>query len=170
MGLVENTEDIGNIVVKTGKEGVPVFVKDLGEIVEGAAIRQGAVSADGEGEVVTGMAIMLKGENSRTVAERVAERIAEIRKSLPAGVMIEPFYYRTALVKRTISIVITNLIEGAILVIIVLLLLLGNWRGALLVATVIPLSMLFAAIVMRLFNVSGNPARLFKHASWTEQM
>jgi cobalt-zinc-cadmium resistance protein CzcA len=156
LGLVENTEDIGNIVVKTGREGVPVFVKDLGEIVEGASIRQGAVSADGEGEIVTGMAIMLKGENSRTVAARVTERIAEIRKSLPPGVKIEPFYDRTALVKRTIATVTTNLVEGAILVIIVLLLLLGNWRGALLVATVIPLSMLFAAILMRLFNVSGN--------------
>ena len=156
VGLVENTEDIGNIVVKTGKEGVPVFVKNLGEIAEGTAIRQGAVSADGEGEIVTGMAIMLKGENSRTVAERVTERIAEIRKSLPPGVLIEPFYDRTALVKRTIGTVTTNLVEGAILIIIVLLLLLGNWRGALLVATIIPLSMLFAAILMRLFNVSGN--------------
>jgi Putative silver efflux pump len=155
LGLVENTEDIGNIVVKTGKEGVPVFVKDLGEIVEGKGIRQGAASADGEGEIVTGMAIMLKGENSRTVAGRVAERIAEIRKSLPPGVSIEPFYDRTALVKRAIATVTTNLVEGAILVIVVLLLLLGNWRGALLVATIIPLSMLFAAILMRLFNVSG---------------
>src|ERR1044072_8308094 len=156
VGPVEKTEDIGNIVVKTGKEGVPVFVKDLGEIAEGKGIRQGAVSADGEGEIVTGMAIMLKGENSRTVAERVTKRIDEIRKSLPPGVQIEPFYDRTALVKRTIATVTTNLVEGAILVIIVLLLLLGNWRGALLVATVIPFSMLFAAILMRLFNVSGN--------------
>ena len=156
LGLVENTEDIGNIVVKTGKEGVPIFVKDLGEIVEGKGIRQGAASADGEGEIVTGMAIMLKGENSRTVAGRVSERIAEIRKSLPPGVSIEPFYDRTALVKRAIATVTTNLVEGAILVIVVLLLLLGNWRGALLVATIIPLSMLFAAILMRLFNVSGN--------------
>jgi cobalt-zinc-cadmium resistance protein CzcA len=156
VGLVENTEDIANIVVKTGKEGVPVFVKDLGEIVEGKAIRQGAVSADGEGEIVSGMAIMLKGENSRTVAGRVTERIAEIRKTLPPGVSIEPFYDRTALVKRAIGTVTTNLVEGAILVIVVLLLLLGNWRGAVLVATIIPLSMLFAAILMRLFNVSGN--------------
>ncbi|MGZ7265308.1 efflux RND transporter permease subunit, partial [Streptococcus pyogenes] len=90
--------------------------------------------------------IMLKGENSRTVATRVAERIDEIRKSLPAGVTIEPFYDRTALVKRAIATVETNLLEGAALVIFVLLLLLGNWRGALLVATIIPLSMLFAAI------------------------
>lgn len=156
VGLVESIEDISNIVVKTGKEGVPVFVKDLGEIVEGKGIRQGAATADGGGEIVTGMAIMLKGENSRTVAERVKERIAEIRKSLPPGISIEPFYDRTALVKRAIATVEKNLVEGAILVILVLLMLLGNWRGALLVATIIPLSMMFAAILMRLFNVSGN--------------
>ena len=156
VGLVEKPEDIANIVVKTGADGVPIFVKDLGEIVEGKGIRQGAATAGGQGEIVTGMAIMLKGENSRTVAERVAERIVEIRKSLPAGVVIEPFYDRTALVKRTIATVEKNLLEGAALVIVVLLLLLGNWRGALLVATIIPLSMLFAAILMRVFNVSGN--------------
>ena len=156
VGLVEKPEDIANIIVKTGKEGVPIFVRDLGEIVEGKGIRQGAVTAGGEGEIVSGMAIMLKGENSRTVANRVKERIAEIRKSLPEGVLIEPFYDRTALVQRAIATVETNLLEGAALVIFVLLLLLGNWRGALLVATIIPLSMLFAAILMRIFNVSGN--------------
>ncbi len=156
VGLVKKPEDIANIIVKTGEAGVPIFVKDLGEVVEGKGIRQGAVTAGGEGEIVSGMAIMLKGENSRTVAERVKERIVEIRKSLPKGVLIEPFYDRTALVKRTIATVETNLLEGAALVIIVLLLLLGNWRGALLVATIIPLSMLFAAILMRIFNVSGN--------------
>ena len=156
VGLVEKMEDITNIVVKTGAEGVPVFVRDLGEVVEGQSIRQGAVSTNGEGEIVSGMAIMLKGENSRTVAERVKEKIVEIRKTLPPGVTIEPFYDRTALVQRAIATVETNLLEGAALVIFVLLLLLGNWRGALLVATIIPLSMLFAAILMRIFNVSGN--------------
>ena len=156
VGLVEKMDDISNIVVKTGAEGVPVFVKDLGEIVEGQSIRQGAVSSDGAGEIVSGMAIMLKGENSRTVVERVKSRVEEIRKTLPKGVTIEPFYDRTELVKRAISTVETNLVEGALLVIFVLLLLLGNWRGALLVATIIPLSMLFAAILMRIFNVSGN--------------
>jgi heavy metal efflux system protein len=156
VGLVEKMDDLANIVVKTGAEGVPIYVKDLGEIVEGKGIRQGAATAGGEGEIVTGMAIMLKGENSRTVAGRVAERIDEIKKTLPAGVTIEPFYDRTSLVKRAIATVETNLLEGAALVIFVLLLLLGNWRGALLVATIIPLSMLFAAILMRLFDVSGN--------------
>jgi len=156
VGLVEKMDDIRNIVVKTGAEGVPVFVRDLGEVVEGQSIRQGAVSTNGEGEIVSGMAIMLKGENSRVVAERVKAKIEEIRKTLPKGVTIEPFYDRTDLVRRAIATVETNLVEGAALVIFVLVLLLGNWRGALLVATIIPLSMLFAAILMRIFNVSGN--------------
>ncbi len=156
IGLVEKAEDIGNIVVKTGKEGVPVYVRDLGEIVEGATVRQGAVTADGEGEIVAGIAMMLKGENSRTVVNRVKERVEGVKKTLPKGVQLIPFYDRTELVDRTIWTVTKNLIEGALLVIVVLILLLGNWRGSLLVATIIPLSMLFAAILMRVFNVSGN--------------
>ena len=156
IGLVESADDIANIVVKTAAEGVPVFVRDVGQVVTGAAVRQGAVTADGKGEVVVGIAMMLKGENSRTVAERVKERVAQIRKTLPKGVELIPFYDRTELVDRTIKTVVKNLVEGAILVIIVLILLLGNWRGALIVASIIPLSMLFAAILMRVFNVSGN--------------
>ncbi len=156
IGLVEKPEDIANIVIKASPEGVPIFIRDLGEIVEGRNIRQGAVSADGQGEIVSGMAIMLKGENSRTVIERVKNKVAEIQKTLPEGVSIVPFYDRTELVKRAISTVEKNLVEGAVLVVLVLLLLLGNWRGALLVATIIPLSMLFAATLMRFFNVSGN--------------
>ena len=156
IGLIENPEDIRNIIVKTGKEGVAVYVRDLGEVVEGATVRQGAVTADGEGEIVAGIAMMLKGENTRTVVENVKERVEQIKKTLPKGVELVPFYDRTELVDRTIHTVAKNLIEGAILVIVVLILLLGNWRGALLVATIIPLSMLFAAILMRVFNVSGN--------------
>ncbi|MBX3278818.1 MAG: efflux RND transporter permease subunit [Acidobacteria bacterium] len=156
IGLVGSTEDIASIVVKTGKDGVPVFVRDVGEVVEGASVRQGAVTADGEGEIVAGIVMMLKGENSRTVVERVKERVEQVRKTLPKGVELIPFYDRTELVDRTIWTVAKNLIEGAILVVLVLILLLGNWRGALLVATIIPLSMLFAAILMRVFNVSGN--------------
>jgi cobalt-zinc-cadmium resistance protein CzcA len=156
IGLVEKPEDIGNIVVKTGKEGVPIYVRDLGEIVTGATVRQGAVTADGKGEIVAGIVMMLKGENSRAVVNRVKDRIEQVKKTLPPGVELKPFYDRTELVDRTIYTVVKNLVEGAILVIIVLILLLGNWRGALLVATVIPLSMLFAAILMRVFNVSGN--------------
>jgi cobalt-zinc-cadmium resistance protein CzcA len=156
IGLAESADDISNIVVKTGREGVPVYVRDVGEVITGATVRQGAVTADGEGEIVAGIAMMLKGENSRTVVDRVKERIEQIKKTLPKGVELIPFYDRAELVDRTIWTVAKNLIEGAILVIVVLILLLGNWRGSLLVATIIPLSMLFAAILMRVFNVSGN--------------
>jgi len=156
IGLAGSTDDIANIVVKTAKEGVPVFVRDLGEVVIGSAVRQGAVTADGKGEIVAGIAMMLKGENSRTVVQRVKARIEEIRKTLPKGVQLIPFYDRTELVDRTIRTVTRNLIEGAILVIVVLFLLLGNWRASLLVASIIPLSMLFAAVCMVIFGVSGN--------------
>lgn len=156
IGLVQSAQDIASIVVKTGAEGVPVYVRDVGEVVTGATVRQGAVTADGEGEIVAGIAMMLKGANSRTVVEQIKERVAQIQKSLPPGVQLIPFYDRAELVDRTIWTVVKNLVEGALLVIIVLILLLGNWRGSLLVASIIPLSMLFAGILMRLFNVSGN--------------
>jgi len=156
IGLAESSDDIANIIVKAGKEGVPIYVRDLGDVVEGATVRQGAVTADGKGEIVAGIAMMLKDENSRAVVNRVKARIEQVKKTLPKGVELVPFYDRTELVDRTIKTVVKNLVEGAILVIIVLILLLGNWRGALLVATIIPLSMLFAAILMRVFNVSGN--------------
>jgi cobalt-zinc-cadmium resistance protein CzcA len=156
IGLAESADDIANVIVKTGKGGVPITVRDLGEVVTGATLRQGAVTADGQGEIVTGITMMLKGENSRTVVERVKERMAQIRKSLPKGVDVDSYYDRTELIDRTIHTVAKNLIEGAMLVVVVLILLLGNWRASLLVATIIPLSMLFAAILMRLFNVSGN--------------
>lgn len=156
IGLVEKAEDVANIVVKTGAEGVPVYVRDVGEVVEGSTVRQGAVTADGKGEIVAGIVLMLKGANSRTVVNSVKERVEQVKKSLPQGVELVPFYDRTELIDRAIATVEKNLIEGAILVIVVLMLLLGNWRGALLVATIIPLSMLFAAILMRVFNVSGN--------------
>ena len=136
LGLVENPEDIGNIVVKTGPEGVPVYVKNVGEIVEGSTVRQGAVTADGKGEIVAGIVLMLKGENSRTVVENVKSRVEEVKKSLPAGVELSPFYDRTQLIDRAIATVEKNLIEGAILVIVVLMLLLGNWRGALLLSLI----------------------------------
>ena len=156
VGLAGSPEDLGRIVVKTGTGGVPVYVSDVGEVVVGGALRQGAVTAQGTGEVVAGIAIMLIGENSRAVVQTVRGRIESIKATLPKGVELVPFYDRTELVDRTIHTVQTNLLEGAALVIIVLILLLGHWRGALLVATIIPLSMLFAAVLMRAFNVSGN--------------
>jgi cobalt-zinc-cadmium resistance protein CzcA len=156
IGLVQSTQDIANIVVRTGAEGIPLYIRDLGEVVTGATVRQGAVTADGEGEIVAGIAMMLRGENSRTVVERVKERVEQIRTTLPKGVELVPFYDRTELVDRTIGTVEKNLIEGALFVIAILILLLGNWRGALLVSSIIPLSMLFAAICMVAFGVSGN--------------
>ncbi|MBX9686261.1 MAG: CusA/CzcA family heavy metal efflux RND transporter [Candidatus Obscuribacterales bacterium] len=156
IGLAQTTNQIGNIVVKTGKEGVPIFLRDVAEVVIGSQVRQGAVLADGKGEIVAGIIMMLKGENSRAVVERVKERVAQVKKTLPAGIELVPFYDRSKLVDRTIHTVESNLIEGAVLVIVVLLVVLGNWRGALLVASVIPLSMLFAAICMNIFKVSGN--------------
>lgn len=156
IGLAQNASEIGKIVVKTGKEGVPIFVSDLADVVSGAEVRQGAVLADGKGEIVAGIVMMLKGENSRTVVERVKERVAQIQKTLPSEAQMVPFYDRSELVDRTIHTVESNLVEGAVLVILVLLVVLGNWRGALLVASVIPLSMLFAAICMNVFKVSGN--------------
>src|SRR4029078_3896717 len=116
IGLAESADDIANIIVKTGKEGVPVFVRDVGDVVTGATVRQGAVTADGEGEIVAGIAMMLKGANSRTVVERVKERIAQIQKTLPKGVELIPFYDRAELVDRTIWTVAKNLLEGALLV------------------------------------------------------
>ncbi len=156
VGLIENAADIERIVVKTGRDGVPVTVRDVAEIAYGSTVRQGAVTADGKGEVVCGITMMLKGANARTATTAVKGRIAEISKSLPAGVEIVPFYDRSELVDRTIRTVGTNLLEGALIVIFVLVLLLGNWRGALLVATVIPLSMLVAVIGMNALGLSGN--------------
>lgn len=156
LGLAQSPNDLARIVVKTGPNGVPVYVADLGRVETGGAQRYGAVTAQANGEIVAGVAMMLLGENSRTVVQRVRQRIEEIKKTLPKGVELVPFYDRTELIDRTIHTVRNNLLEGAVLVIIVLVLLLGHWRGALLVATIIPLSMLFAALLMRAFNVSGN--------------
>lgn len=156
IGLAQTSKQIANILVKTGKKGVPIFIRDVAEVTIGSDVRQGAVLADGKGEIVAGIVMMLKGENSRAVVERVKERIEQVKKTLPAGLELVPFYDRAELVDRTIHTVESNLVEGAILVIVVLLLVLGNWRGAILVASVIPLSMLFAAICMNFFKVSGN--------------
>ena len=134
---------------------MPLRVKDLAEVQIGHAFRTGAGTHDGR-EALVGVAMMLMGENSHAVAERVAEKVEEIQKRLPAGVVISPEYNRKNLVHRTIRTVGTNLFEGALLVTAVLLLLLGNWRAALIVASAIPLAFLFAVTGMRLFGISGN--------------
>ena len=155
IGQVKSLDDIERIVVKN-VGGVPILIRDVGTVQFGSATRYGAVTRNGTGEVVAGITLMLKGENFNEVIANVKERIVQIQKSLPEGVVIEPFIDRTELVGRSISTVQKNLIEGALIVIFVLLLLLGNWRAGLIVASVIPLSMLFAFAMMRLFGVSGN--------------
>jgi cobalt-zinc-cadmium resistance protein CzcA len=155
-GLVSSTEDIANVVIAHTSGGTPVYVSNIATVEFAPMIRQGAVTRDGRGEAVVGIVMMLLGENSRTVANLVDERVGEIRKSLPPGVTIDTFYDRTELVRRTIKTVTKNLIEGGILVILVLLLLLGSLRGGLIVAAAIPLSMLAAFIGMRLAGISGN--------------
>ncbi len=155
-GLIENLNDIANVVVSKDARGTPVTLANLGEVEFAPMIRQGAVTRDGKGEAVLGIVMMLMGANSRTVAEDVHARVQEIQKTLPEGVTIDTFYNRTELVQRTIRTVAMNLIEGGVLVVIVLLLLLGSFRGGLIVASAIPLSMLVAVIVMRGTDISGN--------------
>ena len=147
--------DIGNVVVKA-VTGTPVLVKDIATVQIGSAVRQGAVSKDGKGEVVSGMVIMTKGESSKSVIEKVHERFRQIEKALPAGVKLTPFYEQTDLINRTTRTLATNLIEGGLLVMLVLFLFLFNVRASLIVAVVIPLSMLFAFIGMRLLGLTAN--------------
>lgn len=155
IGVVKNLEDVANITVKTVDE-TPVKVGDVAKVQLGHATRFGAVTRNGEGEVVAGIAIMLKGENFQEVSKNVKERINQIQKSLPEGVVIEPFIDRTNLVDRVEGTIARNLIEGGLIVIFVLVIFLGNWRAGLVVASVIPLSMLFAFGMMKTFGIDGN--------------
>ena len=155
IGTVKSLEDIANITVKTAG-GTPVKVSDVAKVQLGHATRFGAVTRNGEGEVVAGIAIMLKGENFQEVSHNVKERIQQIQKLLPEGVVIEPFIDRTNLVDRVEGTIARNLIEGGLIVIFVLVIFLGNWRAGLVVASVIPLSMLFAFGMMKTFGIDGN--------------
>ena len=155
IGVVKNLEDVANITVKT-VDGTPVKVGDVAKVQLGHATRFGAVTRNGEGEVVAGIANMLKGENFQEVIKNVKERINQIQKSLPEGVVIEPFIDRTNLVDRVEGTIARNLIEGGLIVIFVLVIFLGNWRAGLVVASVIPLSMLFAFGMMKTFGIDGN--------------
>jgi cobalt-zinc-cadmium resistance protein CzcA len=155
-GLITSIDDIENIVVKTNVNSTPVLIRNVGEVKIGAATRYGAMTRNDEGEVVGGIVLMLKGANSSKVIGNVKTRMAQIEKTLPEGVTIEPFLDRTKLVDSAIGTVSKNLLEGALIVIFVLVLLLGNLRAGLIVASVIPLSMLFAICLMNLFGVDGN--------------
>ncbi|AFK03726.1 heavy metal efflux pump, CzcA family [Emticicia oligotrophica DSM 17448] len=155
-GLIGSIEDIENIAIKSLGGGTPLFIRDVAEIKIGHATRFGAMTFNDKGEVAGAVVMMLKGANSSEVIKNVKERVAQIQKTLPEGVLIEPFLDRTKMVNNAIGTVEKNLLEGALIVIFVLVLFLGNFRAGILVASVIPLSMLFAIIMMNLFGVSGN--------------
>jgi heavy metal efflux system protein len=155
-GLIGSLSDIENIVVGNSSTGTPILIRNLGNVHFAPMVRRGFATQDGKGEIVVGVAMMLLGENSRVVANRVKENLAEIQKTLPADVRVEQLYDRTDLVNRTIHTVTRNLVEGGLLVIAVLLLLLGSFRSGLIVSLAIPLSMLIAFIGMVQAKISGN--------------
>ena len=156
LGQAVTLDDLRQTVVRSNAAGVPLMIGDIADVRFGAEIRQGAVSRDGTGEVVTGIVMMLRGENSREVVKRVRERVDVINKSLPAGMRVVPYYDQTDLVQGTLRTVRTNLLEGGLLVVAILLLFLGNVRAALLVAATIPLSLLCAFLGMRWLGISAN--------------
>ncbi|MDA2924552.1 CusA/CzcA family heavy metal efflux RND transporter [Acidobacteria bacterium AH-259-L09] len=155
VGLIQSIEDIENIVV-TASNGTPIRIRDLAKVGLGAEVRQGAATRDGKGEAVMGIAMLLQGENSRTVTEAVKAKLSSLKSTLPAGVSVQPFYNRSELVNATIKTATTNLVEGGLLVVLVLFLFLLQLRAGLIVSSVIPLSMLFAIIGMNYFKVSAN--------------
>lgn len=155
IGLVKTLDDIEKIVIKSNPSGIPILIRDVATVKYGNATRYGALVID-TSEAVGGVVMMLKNANAHEVIENVQERIQSIQKSLPKGVTIEPFLNRSDLVGRAIGTVSRNLVEGALIVVFILVLLLGNFRAGLIVASVIPLSMLFAISMMNLFGVSGN--------------
>ena len=153
--LAAGVDDLGDVVIGA-VEGVPVRVRDVARVREGHQVRRGAVTAGGEGEAVLGLGFMLMGENSREVTRRLEQRLAEVERRLPEGVALEPVYSRTQLVDEVLRTVRTNLFEGALLVVAVLFAFLGNLRAGLIVASAIPLSMLFAFDMMLRFGVAGS--------------
>lgn len=155
-GLIGQIPDIENTVIKNLSDGTPVLIKNVGQVQYGKAIRYGAMTYNGEGEVAGAVVMMMKGANSNDVVGKVKARIQEIQKTLPEGVMIDAFLDRTKMVNNAIGTVERNLMEGALIVVFVLVLFLGNFRAGFLVASVIPLAMLFAIIMMNIFGVSGN--------------
>lgn len=158
-GLIVSFDDIKNILIKNLTNGSPLLIRDVAEVRLGHATRFGAMTYNDKNvseEVSGAVVMMLKGENSNEVIVNIKERIEQIKKTLPEGVVIEPFLDRTKMVSNSINTVSKNLIEGALIVVLVLVLFLGNFRAGFLVASVIPLSLLFAVIMMNLFGVSGN--------------
>ncbi len=155
IGLATTLEEIGNTVIKVNNR-IPILVKDVADVTYGHTIRYGAITVDGEGEAVGGIIMMVKGENGSAVIKRIKDRMRIIQARLPEGLVIKPFIDRSKIVSKAITTVGTNLIEGAFIVVLVILVFLGNWRASLLAASVIPLSMLFAFGLMHQFGVVGN--------------
>jgi cobalt-zinc-cadmium resistance protein CzcA len=156
VGLLRTEEEIGNVVLRTGHDGTPILVRNVGTVKVGAALRHGVITRDGEGEAVTGIAMMLVGANSRDVVHAVQRRVREIQAELPPGVLIDTIYDRADFVGRTLGTVVRNLIEGVLIVTVILALLLGTVRGALVVVVGIPASMAIALFGMHLFDVTGD--------------
>ena len=154
--LLHDVRDIEQVVVRSPPGGVPVLIRDIGEVTVAPLVRQGAATRDGQGEIVTGMVMMVRGENSRRVVEAAKERLETLRQTLPPGVEIDLIYDRSDLIARTLDTVLHNLAEGGLLVVGVLLLLLGNIRAGLIVSLAIPLSMLFAANLMWATGISAS--------------
>ncbi|WP_210517779.1 CusA/CzcA family heavy metal efflux RND transporter [Hymenobacter terricola] len=155
-GRVTSLADIGTIVIKQAAQNAPLLVRDVADVRFGHSVRYGAMTRNGHGETVGGIVLMLKGASSEQTIKSVKQRVVEIQKTLPAGLEILPFLDRTKLIDKAIATVTHNLIEGGIIVLLVLLVLLGNWRAGLVVASMIPLCMLFALGMMRTFGVSAN--------------
>ncbi|MEY3437165.1 MAG: hypothetical protein RL335_1621, partial [Bacteroidota bacterium] len=155
-GLTSSIEDIERIRIKTTTDGIPVYIGTIAEVKIGKAVRYGAMTYGSENEVAGAVVLMLKGENASNVVSEVKKRIEKIRSTLPQGVELITFYDRTKIVDRAIDTVKANLLEGALIVIFILVFFLGNLRASFIVASVIPLSMLFAVGMMNLFGVSGN--------------
>lgn len=156
LGRLSDTTDIGNVVVSTRAGGIPIYVRDVAHVTVGAMPREGAVSHDGRGETLSGMIVMLKGANGKEVVSRVEARIKEIQPLLPRGVSMRPFYNQGEVVDRTTSTVFRNLLEGGLLVTLILFVFLRNLRASLIVASVIPLSLLFAFVFMKRLGYSAN--------------
>jgi cobalt-zinc-cadmium resistance protein CzcA len=156
VGLISDLEALNDVVIDSSRDGTPIHVRDVGEARFAPMIRTGAVTRDGRGEAATATVLMLSGQNSRVVVDRIKDKIAEIQKTLPVGVEIEAFYDRASLIERTIATVTHNLTEGGVLVVVVLLVLLGNLKAGLIVASAIPLSMLFAGNLMLSAGIAGS--------------
>ena len=156
VGLIDSLKSLEEVVLATTTSGTPIYVRDVGVVKLAPMIRQGAATRDGRGEAVTAIVYLLAGENGRVVVDRIKEKVKEIQKDLPEGVVIEPYYDRSVLIEKTVGTVAHNLAEGGVLVIAVLLILLGNLRAGLIVALAIPLSMLFAGNLMLYYGVAGS--------------